>query len=64
MGGIVSGNISTAMAYVSDSTNEEKRAKWLGYIGASVSIGFMTGPAIGGYWEVRMQAVPAYFIQA
>jgi len=48
MGGIVSGNISTAMAYVSDSTNEEKRAKWLGYIGASVSIGFMTGPAIGG----------------
>ena len=48
VGGIVSGNISTAMAYVSDSTNEEKRAKWLGYIGASVSIGFMTGPAIGG----------------
>ena len=48
IGGLVSGNISTAMAYVSDSTSEEKRAKWLGYIGASISIGFMTGPAIGG----------------
>jgi len=47
-GGMISGNISTAMAYVADSTDEKKRAKWLGYIGASVSIGFMIGPALGG----------------
>ena len=36
------------MAYVADSTDEKKRATWLGYIGASVSIGFMIGPALGG----------------
>ena len=47
-GGMISGNISTAMAYVADSTDEKKRVKWLGYIGASVSIGFMIGPALGG----------------
>ena len=47
-GGIVSANISTAMAYVTDSTEESVRAKHIGFIGASVSIGFMVGPALGG----------------
>jgi MFS family permease len=47
-GGMVSANISTAMAYVTDSTEESVRAKHIGFIGASVSIGFMIGPALGG----------------
>ncbi|MDG2229669.1 MAG: MFS transporter [Gammaproteobacteria bacterium] len=47
-GGMVSANISTAMAYVTDSTEESVRAKHIGFIGASVSVGFMAGPALGG----------------
>ena len=63
-GGMISGNISTAMAYVADSTDEKKRAKWLGYIGASVSIGFMIGPALGGLLGGRDASSASLFYPA
>lgn len=46
--GLTAGNISTLMAYISDSTKSEERTKWFSYIGAASGIGFMVGPAIGG----------------
>lgn len=36
------------MAFVADITTEEERGKGMGLLGASMSLGFMIGPAIGG----------------
>lgn len=47
--GIAGANISTAQAYVSDVTSPENRAKAMGLIGAAFGIGFVLGPAVGGF---------------
>jgi DHA1 family tetracycline resistance protein-like MFS transporter len=47
--GISGGNISTAQAYISDVTEERDRAKAFGLIGAAFGIGFIVGPALGGF---------------
>jgi len=47
--GITASNISTAYAYVTDVTPPEKRAKPFGYISAAFGLGFVIGPAVGGY---------------
>jgi MFS family permease len=44
--GIMGGNISTALAYITDVTPVEKRAQGMGLIGAAFGIGFVLGPAI------------------
>jgi MFS transporter, DHA1 family, tetracycline resistance protein len=46
--GACAATISTAMAYVADSTSEGKRAHGMGMIGAAFGLGFVLGPAIGG----------------
>lgn len=46
--GFFTANISTAMAYVADVTEEKDRSKGLGLIGAAFGLGFILGPAIGG----------------
>ncbi len=44
------------MAFVADITTEEERGKGMGLLGASMSLGFMIGPAIGGFLaEVSLQ---------
>ncbi|MEA2725390.1 MAG: transporter, family, tetracycline resistance protein [Gemmatimonadales bacterium] len=47
--GASGGNISTAQAYISDVTPEHNRAKAFGLIGAAFGIGFILGPALGGF---------------
>jgi len=47
--GITTSNISTAFAYVTDVTAPEKRAKQFGMVGAVFGLGFVVGPAIGGF---------------
>ena len=47
--GITASNISTAFAYITDVTPPEKRAKPFGMISAAFGLGFVIGPAIGGY---------------
>jgi DHA1 family tetracycline resistance protein-like MFS transporter len=47
-GGILTGNISTIQGYLADVTPQEKRAGRLGLMGAAFSLGFVTGPSIGG----------------
>jgi DHA1 family tetracycline resistance protein-like MFS transporter len=47
--GITTSNISTAFAYITDVTAPEKRAKAFGMISAAFGLGFVIGPAIGGY---------------
>jgi MFS family permease len=47
--GITAGNLSLAQAYISDHTTPENRAKSFGVIGVAFGIGFMFGPALGGW---------------
>ncbi len=42
-------NIAVAQAYVSDVTTPENRAKGMGLVGAAFGLGFVLGPAIGGF---------------
>ena len=46
--GITSASFSTAMAYLTDITEPEKRAAAFGKVGAAFGAGFILGPAIGG----------------
>ena len=48
VGGLTAGNIPVAFAAASDMTAGEDRSKVMGRIGASFSLGFIFGPAIGG----------------
>jgi MFS transporter, DHA1 family, tetracycline resistance protein len=47
--GITTSNISTAFAYITDVTPPERRAKAFGLISAVFGLGFIIGPAVGGY---------------
>ena len=47
--GITASNVSTAYAYITDVTPQEKRARPFGYISAAAGLGFVIGPAVGGY---------------
>jgi DHA1 family tetracycline resistance protein-like MFS transporter len=46
--GLMAGNISTIQGYVADVTPPERRAGRLGMMGAAFSLGFVTGPTLGG----------------
>ncbi len=56
--GFFAANISTAAAYIADSTTEENRAKGMGIIGAGFGLGFVFGPAIGGLLAPYGYSVP------
>lgn len=47
--GITSANISAATAYIADVSPVERRAANFGLIGAAFGIGFVLGPALGGW---------------
>jgi MFS family permease len=46
--GFFSGNISTLQGSMADITRPDQRAARMGIMGSAFSLGFMTGPAIGG----------------
>ena len=47
--GITGGNISVAQAYITDVTAEKDRGQAFGLIGAAFGLGFILGPATGGF---------------
>jgi DHA1 family tetracycline resistance protein-like MFS transporter len=47
--GITTSNVATAFAYITDVTPPEKRAKQFGLISAAFGVGFIIGPAVGGF---------------
>jgi MFS family permease len=49
---------------MADITTKETRSKGMGLLGAAFGIGFMFGPAIGGYLSKYGFAAPAYFAAA
>jgi MFS transporter, DHA1 family, multidrug resistance protein len=65
IGGLLSSaNMPTVMAYVADITSEEDRGKGMGIIGASVGLGFIFGPAIGGIFSQSSLNMPFYLAGA
>jgi MFS transporter, DHA1 family, tetracycline resistance protein len=59
--GATSASFSTAGAYIADITAPENRAKSFGLLGAAFGIGFIIGPAIGGYLGEISLRLPFYF---
>lgn len=59
-GFLSSANMPTVMAYVADITTDEDRGKGMGIIGASVGLGFIFGPAIGGVFSKTGLNMPFY----
>ena len=47
--GITTSSVPTAQAYIADVTPPERRAASFGLLAAAFSIGFVLGPAIGGF---------------
>jgi MFS transporter, DHA1 family, tetracycline resistance protein len=64
LAGIAGANIPTAQAFIADSTTPENRAKGMGMIGAAFGLGFIFGPALGGFLSHWGYAAPAYFAAA
>jgi len=58
--GLTAGNITVAQAYISDVTDEKNRARGLGLIGAAFGLGFIIGPALGGWLSKAGYSVPAF----
>ena len=61
LAGIAGANISTAQAFIADSTTPENRAKGMGLVGAAFGLGFIFGPAIGGFLSHWGYSAPAFF---
>ena len=49
LSGFGGANLGAAQAIIADSTTPENRAKGMGLIGAAFGLGFILGPALGGY---------------
>ena len=56
--GITTSNVATAFAYITDITAPEKRAAVFGKISAAFGLGFIVGPAVGGFLGARNLRFP------
>jgi len=64
LSGIVSSaTLSTAMAYIGDSTTKEERGGGMGALGAAAGLGVILGPGIGGWLAGDSLSTP-FFIGA
>lgn len=59
--GATGGNIGTAQAVIADTTSESDRARGMGLIGMAFGLGFVFGPAIGGFAVTLHPAAPGLF---
>lgn len=62
--GACAATISTAQAYIADTTEESKRAHAMGMIGAAFGLGFVLGPALGGLLGAASLRTPVLFAAA
>jgi MFS transporter, DHA1 family, tetracycline resistance protein len=62
--GIAGATVSTAQAFIADTTTPENRAKGMGLLGAAFGLGFVFGPALGGLLSRWGHAAPPLFAAA
>lgn len=62
--GIAGANIGTAQAYLADISSPETRARAMGLLGAAFGLGFVFGPALGGWAGVKYGFAAPMFIAA
>lgn len=62
--GACAATVSTAQAYVADTTDESNRAHGMGMIGAAFGLGFVLGPALGGLLGHASLRTPVFFAAA
>ena len=55
---------STLTAYIADTTSDNERAKYIGYVSAAWGVGFIFGPAVGGLLGELGARVPFYVASA
>jgi len=58
LSGVSSSSFATATAYISDVTSPEKRSKAFGLLGAAFGVGFVVGPAVGGWLGMHNARLP------
>jgi MFS transporter, DHA1 family, tetracycline resistance protein len=58
--GITAGNISLAQAYIADVTKPEERTKSFALIGIAFGLGFLVGPAVGGFLSQYGYQAPVF----
>jgi MFS family permease len=58
--GFTAGNISLAQAYIADVTRPEQRTRSFAVIGIAFGLGFLIGPAIGGFLSQISYEAPIY----
>lgn len=56
--GVTAASIATGGAYIADVTTKKNRAAAFGWLGASLSLGFVIGPALGGVLGNINQRLP------
>lgn len=47
LAGLFGGSIAAAQAYIADVTAPNERARYMGFLGAAIGLGFVFGPALG-----------------
>lgn len=62
--GITGGSMTTAQAYIADSTSPAQRARGLGLIGAAFGLGMLLGPVFGGLLSLHSLSTPAFVAAA
>jgi MFS transporter, DHA1 family, multidrug resistance protein len=63
-GVLSSATLPTAMAYISDSTEEHERGGGMGVVGAAMGVGMVLGPGLGGLMGKYSLSAPFYFAAA
>jgi MFS transporter, DHA1 family, tetracycline resistance protein len=58
--GLTGGNFSILSAYIGDVTPPKERGRYFGMIGAVFGVGFIVGPAIGGFTSRISYQAPLY----
>jgi len=64
LAGVSASSISTATAYISDVTTPERRSKSFGLLGAAFGLGFVVGPAVGGWLGQHNPRLPFWVAAA
>ncbi|GAB3577014.1 tetracycline resistance MFS efflux pump [Spirosoma luteolum] len=63
LAGVTGASFTTANAYIADISTPEKRAQNFGLVGAAFGVGFILGPAVGGFLGQYGPRVP-FFVSA